>query len=140
MNPDLLLGILSAWTGFILKTTISFAVCLVLGWLAHSPSRRFIVWSGFLYAATAYWLWMANGLFRRGQLQVNTSGAAVQPGSLVTGALQIPGSWAFPLSLALRGIGIAYLLVLIYILFTHFKKQRQLKWVLRFTTNPPAEI
>ncbi len=83
---------------------------------------------------------MANGLLRRGQLHVNTSGAAVQPGSSVTGALQIPGSWAFPLSLALRGIGIAYLLVLIYILFTHFKKQRQLKWVLRFTTKPPAEI
>jgi beta-lactamase regulating signal transducer with metallopeptidase domain len=140
MNPDLLLGIVSALAGFILKTTVAFAVCFVLGWLAHSPSRRFIVWLGFLYAATAYWLWMANGLFRRGQLHVNTSGAAVQPGSSVTGALQIPGSWAFPLSLALRGIGIAYLLVLTYILFIHFKKQRQLKWILRFTTKPAAEI
>lgn len=140
MNADLLLGIVSALAGFILKTTVAFAVCFVLGWLAHSPSRRFIVWLGFLYTATAYWLWMAIGLLRRGQLHVYTSGAAVQPGASVTGALQIPGSWAFPLSLALRGIGIAYLLVLIYILFTHFKKQRQLKWVLRFTTKPPAEI
>ena len=140
MNPDLLLGIVSALAGFILKTTVAFAVCLFLGWLAHSPSRRFVVWLGFLYAATAYWLWMAIGLLRRGQLHVNTSGVAVQPGSSIAGALQIPGSWAFPLSLALRGIGIAYLLVLIYILFTHFKKQRQLKWVLRFTTKPPAEI
>jgi beta-lactamase regulating signal transducer with metallopeptidase domain len=140
MNPDLLLGIVSALAGFILKTTVAFAVCLALGWLAYSPSRRFIVWLGFLYAATAYWLWMANVLFRRGQLHVSISGAAVQPRSSFTGALQIPGSWAVPLSLALRGIGIAYLLVLIYILFTHFKKQRQLKWVLRFTTKPPAEI
>jgi beta-lactamase regulating signal transducer with metallopeptidase domain len=140
MNPDLLLRIVSALAGFILKTTFAFGVCLALGWLAHSPSRRFIVWLGFLYAATAYWLWMANGLIRRGQLHVSTSGAADQSGSSVTGALQIPGSWAFPLSLALRGIGIAYLLVLIYILFTHFRKQRQLKWVLRFTTQPPAEI
>jgi beta-lactamase regulating signal transducer with metallopeptidase domain len=140
MNPDLLLGIVSALAGFILKMTVAFAVCLVLGWLAHSPSRRFIVWLGFLYAATGYWLWMANDLFRRGQLHVITSGAAAQPGSSVTGELQIPGSWAFPVSLALRGIGIAYLLVLNYILFTHFTKQRQLKWVLRFTTKPPAEI
>jgi beta-lactamase regulating signal transducer with metallopeptidase domain len=140
MNPDLLIGIVSALAGFILKTTVAFAVCLVLGWLAPSPSRRFMVWLGFLYAATAYWLWMANDLFRRGQLHVITSGAASQPGSSVTGALQIPDSWAFPLSLGLRGIGIAYLLVLVYILFTHFKKQRQLKWVLRFTNKPPAEI
>jgi beta-lactamase regulating signal transducer with metallopeptidase domain len=140
MNPDLLIDIVSALAGFILKTTVAFAVSLVLGWLAHSPSRRFIVWLGFLYAATAYWLWMANGLVRHGPLHVSTSGAPVQAGSSVTGALQIPGSWAFPISLALRGIGIAYLLVLIYILFTHYKKQRQLKWVLRFTTRPPAEI
>src|ERR1700721_3843412 len=104
MNPDPLLGIVSALGGFILKTTVAFALCLVLGWLAHSPSRRFIVWLGFLYAATAYWLWMAKGLFLRGQLHVNTSGAAVQPGSPVTSVLQIPGSWAFPLSQALRGI------------------------------------
>lgn len=140
MNPDLLLGIVSALAGFILKTTVAFAVCLVLGWLAHSPGRRFIVWLSFLYAATAYWLWMANGFFQREQLHVSASVAAVQPGTSVTGALQIPGSWAFPISLALRGIGIAYLLVLVYILFTHFKRQRQLKWVLRFTTKPPAEI
>src|ERR1700756_3535157 len=142
MNPALLLVIVSTLAGFILKTTVAFAVCLALGWLAHSPNRRFIVWLGFLYAATAYWLWVANGLFLPlpGQLHVNTSGAAVQPVSSVPSVLQIPDSWAFPLGLALRGIGIAYLLVLIYILFAHFKKQRQLKWVLRFTVKPPAEI
>ena len=142
MNPDLLLVIVSTLAGFILKTTVAFAVCLALGWLAHSPNRRFIVWLGFLYTATAYWLWVANGIFLllRRQLHVNTSGSAVQPVSSVTSVLQIPDSWAFPLGLALRGIGIAYLLVLIYILFAHFKKQRQLKWVLRFTVKPPAEI
>ena len=37
-------------------------------------------------------------------------------------------------------IGILYLLVLSCILFTHVKKQRHLKWVLRFTSEPPIEI
>ena len=62
-----------------------------------------------------------------------------QPVSTV-GALQIPGSWAFPLGVALRVIGIAYLLVLSYMLVTHIKKHRQLKWVLGFTSQPPGEI
>ncbi len=66
--------------------------------------------------------------------------ASVQPATSAVGAWQIPGSWAFPLGVALRVIGIVYLLVLSYILFTHFKKRRHLKWVLGFTCKPPVEI
>jgi hypothetical protein len=40
------------------------------------------------------------------------------------------------LGVALRVIGTAYLLALTYVLLTYIKKQRQLKWVLRFTTKP----
>ena len=53
---------------------------------------------------------------------------------------QIPGSWAFPLGISLRVIGIAYLLVLSYLLVTHIKKHLRLKWVLGFTSQPPGEI
>jgi beta-lactamase regulating signal transducer with metallopeptidase domain len=56
------------------------------------------------------------------------------------GSWQIPGSWAFPLGIALRVVGIAYLLVLAYMLVAHIKKHIQLKWVLRFTSQPPAEV
>ena len=30
MNPDLLLGLITAFTGFVLKTTLAFGVCLGL--------------------------------------------------------------------------------------------------------------
>jgi beta-lactamase regulating signal transducer with metallopeptidase domain len=145
MNPDLLLRIVAALAGFVLKTTLAFGVCLAISWLAGSPNRRFLLWLGFLSGAAAYWLWMANGFLAGehlagGRLEASALHASVQPVTSTLGAVQIPGSWAFPLGLALRVIGIAYLLVLTCILFTHIKKQRQLRWVIRFTTKPPAEV
>ncbi len=143
MNPDLVLGVMSALTGFILKTALAFGVCLGLSWLVKSPGRRFMVWSGFLYGTAAYWFWMAKSVLAAKQvaaLPVPTTHSLAQPAMLSSGALPIPGSWAFPLGIALRVIGIAYLLVLIYLLVTHVKKHRQLKWVLGFTSQPPKEI
>jgi beta-lactamase regulating signal transducer with metallopeptidase domain len=140
MNPDLLLGIVAALAGFVLKTTLAFGVCLAISWLAGSPNRRFTVWLGFLSGTAAYWLWMANGFLADGHLDASAPHAPVQPVASTIGVLHIPGSWAFPLGLALRLIGVAYLLVLTCVLFTHIKKQRQLRWVLRFTTKPPAEV
>ena len=140
MNPDLLLGIVAALAGFVLKTTLAFGVCLAISWLAGSPNRRFTVWLGFLSGTAAYWLWMANGFLAGKHLDASGPNASVQPVTSTIGVLQIPGSWAFPLGLALRVIGVAYLLVLTCILFTHIKKQRQLRWILHFTTMPPAEV
>jgi beta-lactamase regulating signal transducer with metallopeptidase domain len=145
MNPDLLLGIVAALAGFVLKTALAFGVGLAISWLAGSPNRRFAVWLGFLSGAAAYWVWMAYGFLAGGRLagghpNAGAPHASVQPPTPTIGILQIPGSWAFPLGLALRVIGVAYLLVLTCILFTHIKKQRQLRWVLRFTTKPPAEV
>ena len=33
MNPDLVLGVMGALTGFVLKTALAFGVCLGLSWL-----------------------------------------------------------------------------------------------------------
>ena len=141
MNPDLLLRIVAALAGFLLKTTLAFGVCLVFSWLVDAPNRRFMIWLGFLSGATTYWLsWLANGVLAGGQLSAGAQHASDQPATSTVGAFQIPGSWAFPLGVALRVIGVAYLLVLSYSLLTHFKRQRHLKWVLGFTTKPPVEI
>ena len=83
--------------------------------------------------------------WRRAFLQVKSfpAGApigSVQPAASSLGSWQIPSSWAVPLGYTLRLAGIAYLLVLGYLLFTHIKRQRHLKWVLRFTSIPPAEV
>ncbi len=140
MNPDLLLRIVAALADFFLKTTLAFGVCLVFSWLVDSPNRRFMIWLGFLSGAATYWLWLANGVLAGGQLSAGAQRASDQPAASTVGAFQIPGSWAFPLGVALRVIGIAYLLVLSYSLLTHIKRQRHLKWVLGFTTKPPVEI
>ena len=140
MNQDLLLGIVAAFAGFVLKTTLAFGICWVLNWLAGSPNQRFMSWVGFLYGAAAYWLYLANGVLAGRQLSASAPFASAHSATSTVGALQIPGSWAFPLGIALRVIGILYLLVLSYILLTHIKKRRQLKWVLGFTCQPPVEI
>ena len=139
MNPDLLLGSVTALTGFVLKTTLAFGVCLGLSWLAESPGRRFLVWLSFLYGTAVYWLWLAKGVLTAGKTVATNSVVVAQPVASV-GALQIPGSWVFPLGIALRVIGITYLLVLGYMLVTHIKKHLRLKWVLGFTSQPPGEI
>ena len=61
MNPDLLLRVVAALAGFVLKTTLAFGICFVFSWLVDSPNRRFTIWLGFLFGSAAYWLWLANG-------------------------------------------------------------------------------
>jgi beta-lactamase regulating signal transducer with metallopeptidase domain len=140
MNPDFLLSVVAALAGFVLKTTLAFGLSLVFSWLVDSPDRRFMIWSGFLYGAAAYWLWLANGVLAGGHLHARVANAPAQPVTSAVGVWLIPGSWAFQLGFTLRVIGILYLLVLGCILFTHVKKQRHLKWVLRFTSEPPIEV
>jgi beta-lactamase regulating signal transducer with metallopeptidase domain len=138
MNSDLLPGIVTALAGFILKTALAFVVCLILSRLVNSPGRRFLVWLSFLYGSAAYWLFLAKGLFASGHLTAVASFVPVQ--AVSQGGWQIPRSWAFPLSISLRVMGIAYLLVLTYLLITQIKKHIQLKWVLGFTSQPPAKV
>jgi beta-lactamase regulating signal transducer with metallopeptidase domain len=140
MNPDLLLAVVTTLTGFVLKTTLAFGVCLVLSWLADSPSRRFLVWLTFLYGSAAYWLFLAKGVFAGGQVAVAPSSVPAQAVRQSVRAWQIPSSWVFPMGIALRVLGIAYLLVLIYMLIAQIKKHLQLKWVLGFTSQPPDEV
>ncbi len=173
MNPDLLLSIVAALAGFLLKTTLAFAMCLAFSRLIDSPNSRFLVWLGFLSGAGAYWLWLANGFLAekaaRG-ISATVAHALIQPGIqpviptagagipafwissswisnswisnswMTPGSWTIPSSWAFPLGIALRALGIAYLLVLSYIFLAHLKRQRQLKWVLGFSSKPPVEL
>jgi beta-lactamase regulating signal transducer with metallopeptidase domain len=139
MNPDLLLGVVTALTGFFLKTTLAFGVCLVLSWLVDSPSRRFTVWLSFLYGTAGYWLFLAKNIFP-GQVTAVPSSIPPQAVRETVRAWQIPGSWTFPLGIALRALGVVYLLMLTYLLIVHIKKHFQLKWVLRFTSQPPDEV
>jgi hypothetical protein len=131
MNSDFSLGVVTALVGFVLKTALAFGVCLILSRLVNSPGRRFLIWLSFLYGSAAYWLFLAQGLFASGRLTAAPSSVPVQapvPVRAVSqGAWQIPDSWAFPLGICLRIMGIAYLLVLIYLLITYIKKHIQLK-------------
>ena len=136
MDPDLLLRIAAAFAGFVSKTTLAFGVCLILGWLADSPAWRFTS-VAFLRRDRVLALGGDRIFSRRigcgNRFRFNSSGAAAP------GAVQVPMSWALPMGIAFRVLGLIYLLGLGAILFSHWKKQRQLQWVLRFTTQPPDE-
>jgi beta-lactamase regulating signal transducer with metallopeptidase domain len=140
MNPDLLLGVVTALTGFVLKAALAFGVCLVLSWLAGSPARRFLVWLSFLFGSAAYWLFLAKSMFAAGPAAIVPFFMPAQSEGHSVRAWQIPSSWVFPMGIAVRGLGVVYLLVLIYMLVAHVRKHIQLKWVLRFTSPPPDEV
>jgi beta-lactamase regulating signal transducer with metallopeptidase domain len=140
MDPDFLLSVIAAIAGFFLKSTLAFAACAALSRLAHSPKLRFVLWSGFIYGTAAYWLYLASALWRPVQQSTAAVTIAAQPVVSSPTAWHIPTSWAFPLGVTLRVIGIAYLLALCYAIFAHLKKRHYLRWVLSFTTEPPIEI
>jgi beta-lactamase regulating signal transducer with metallopeptidase domain len=140
MDPNILLSVIAAIAGFFLKSTLAFAACAALSRIAYSPRLRFILWSGFIYGTAAYWLYLASAI--PSPVQQTTAAVAIvaQPVVSPVAAWQIPTSWAFPLGLTVRAIGIAYLLALCYAIFAHLKKRHSLRWVLSFTTEPPIEI
>ncbi len=137
MSPDLLLHIVAALAGFVLKTTLAFGVCWIMSRIIVSPRIRFLVWLSFLFGAGAYWLWLAGSL-----LIGRTSEVLMQSYPIASSARgwQIPVSRVGILDLSLRAVGICYLLTLVYFLVTQIKKQLHLRWVLQFTSKPPTEI
>ncbi|HTZ60474.1 MAG TPA: M56 family metallopeptidase [Acidobacteriaceae bacterium] len=140
MNPDLLLGIVTALASYVLKTTLAFAVCLLLSLLAGSAGRRFILWLGFLFGITAYWFWLIREAIFGSPVPLVSPGAETQSVAPSVGVFQIPPSWAFPLGVGLRILVVAYLLILAWLVVTQLRKLRQLRWILGFTSPPPPEI
>jgi beta-lactamase regulating signal transducer with metallopeptidase domain len=143
MTPDVLLSVLAAFAGFMLKTSLAFGVCWGISRLTRSPNRRFLIWLGFLYGSAIYWLLRAHALTAVGHSLGNATSAlhqSVIPSMSLLGSIQIPASWTFPLAIALRIIGIAYLVTFSAMIVAYLKRVRQLHWVLRFTTAPPKEI
>ena len=86
MNPESLLGIVSAFAGFLLKSTAAFAVCAVVSRLIDSPARRFILWLSFLGCAAGYWLWVVSGFI---SLAPSLLGSCGCPHSAGTGRCRI---------------------------------------------------
>jgi beta-lactamase regulating signal transducer with metallopeptidase domain len=140
MNPELLLVVVTAFAAFLLKTTFAFGLCIVFDWLVDSPNRRFMIWLSFICGAAAYWIWLAKGVLTPRQFSPVSSSGLTRPAVSSFRTWQLPDSWSYPMGLALRVIGISYLLILSYMLFAHVRKQRKLGWILGFTTEPPVEI
>jgi beta-lactamase regulating signal transducer with metallopeptidase domain len=140
MNPDFLLSVVAAIAVFLLKTTLAFGACLALSRLVVSANFRFVIWSGYVCGSAAYWFYLANALWADRQQSTAAAGVQLPPASSTVGAWQIPAAWAFPLGVTLRMIGIVYLLTLCYLVFLLLQKRRHLRWVLRFTTEPPVGI
>jgi beta-lactamase regulating signal transducer with metallopeptidase domain len=140
MDADFLVSVIAAIAGFALKSTLAFAACAAVSRLIHSPKFRFILWSGFIYGAATYWLYLAITLWRPLPPSIAAVSVASQPVVSTFAAWHIPSSWSFPLGLTLRIIGIAYLMAVGYSIFAHLKKHRYLRWVLSFTSEPPAEL
>jgi len=140
MNADWSLRLIAAIAGFLLKTTLAFGLCAALSRLADSAKLRFVLWSGFVYGAAAYWLYQANLLWVPLRHSAQVVPGASQPVTSSFATWQIPSSWAFPLGLTLRVLGVVYLLALCCFTFNHLRQRRHLKWVLGFTSEPPAAI
>ncbi len=140
MNPDFLLSIVAALAGFLFKTILAFGACLVLSRLVVPSNFRFVMWSGFVYGSAAYWFYLASELWAGREHSTATPSVLLPTASSTVGVWQIPSGWAFPLGVTLRIVGMLYVLTLFYLVFLHLRKRHHLRWVLKFTSEPPVEI
>jgi beta-lactamase regulating signal transducer with metallopeptidase domain len=140
MHPESLLAIVAALAGYLLKTSLGFCVCWAISKVVVSPGSKFLVWLGFLVGAACYWLWLAEGFVPHkaslAPFQMPMALALAAP----VGKWQIQPSWAFSLSIVLRGLGVLYLLALGRLLFARIRKQMHLRWILRFAYRAPERI
>lgn len=138
MRPETLLAVAAAFAGFLLKTSLAFAICFALSKIVVSPAARFFVWFSCLAGAACYWLWLSASFVPHDVALIPLTSAVIP--LTAVGKWQIESSWVLPLSFLLRGSGILYLIVLVYLLFAFVKKQLHLRWVLRFAYRVPGEI
>lgn len=137
MHPETVLAITAAFAGFLLRTSLAFAVCWALSKIVVPPAGRFLLWFGYLACAGCYWLWLCAGFMPHVAAPVLLSQAqSLTP----VGKWQVAASWMSPLSYFLLGAGAAYLLALAYFLSAFVKKRIHLQWVLRFAYEAPEEI
>ncbi|MGC2162212.1 MAG: M56 family metallopeptidase [Silvibacterium sp.] len=132
------MAVTAALAGFLLKTTLAFAICWVLSKIVVSPAARFLVWFGCLAGAASYWFWLGAS-FAPHDAALAPLASTLIPAATV-GKWQIESSWVLPLSFLLRGSGTLYLIALVYFLFARIKKQMHLRWVLRFAYKVPDKI
>ena len=140
MNSDLSLAIAGVLFQFLLRSTLAYSVCVLLSRLITRASHRFIVWAGFLYGSAAYWLYLASTLIPAKHSASGSPLTFSSPTRTVAPSLTIPESWAFSLSLMLGLLGVIYGVALVYNIISHARKLANLRWVMGFATEPPAEI
>lgn len=140
MHPETQLAIVSAFAGFLLKTSLGFCICWAISKVVASPRRKFLVWFGFLVGAGCYWLWLIAIFLPHGPALIALSAPAALAASAPVGKWQMQPSWAFPLSIVMRVLGALYLIVLGYFSFARIKKHMRLRWVLRFAYRAPDSI
>ena len=138
MHPETLSAITVAFAGFLLKTSLAFALCWALSRIVVSPAGRFLVWFSFLIGAACYWLWLCAS-FVPHKVAVAPLALATIPQTAL-GKWQIASSWVSPLSYLLFWAGVLYLAALVISLFAFIKKQMHLRWVLRFAYKVSDEI
>lgn len=142
MQPEAHLAVLSAGIGFLLKTSLGFCICWLISKAIIRPNQRFAVWLTWLSITGIYWLWLLAALLPHAPVPATPSFSSPTPASIHPGfaAFQIQSQWAAPLSILIRGIEFAYLIIVLCFLFMAAKKRLHLRWILRFTYKAPDEI
>ncbi len=139
LNPELALAVLAASLGFVLKSSLAFAICWTVSRLLQSPQKRFTLWLSFLLGAVFYWCFLAAELF--GFHSLASTAFVLDPGSQ-TSPIPAIRTWQLPASCAgalAWSIGVACLLYVVtvtWLLASAVRNQLRLQWVLRFTTAP----
>ena len=145
MNSDFSLLIAGLIAEFLLRSTLAFVICLILNRLATKASTRFVIWAGYLYASAAYWLYLAGTLLPRRPvagtvITLPQSSQAARSWAAASASWKIPQSWGFSLGISLCVLAVLYGLGLLYVAISHANKLRRLRWVMGFSTEPPAEV
>lgn len=144
MYSEAHLAVLAAITGFMLKTSAGFCLCWLISKAIVHPSRRFAIWFAYLVISACYWVFLLSILLFPNAGGILSSQSASLPASSPfhssIATMQVQPFWSATLSIGIRGLEFAYLFALFCFLSIAVKKRLRLRWILRFTYEPPEEI
>jgi len=139
MPPETSLVILTTFADFLLKLTFASGISWSMSQLVTGANRRFAIWFCFLAGAGMYWIWKLSAFLKQAEISAPSDVATTYPTS-IWNRFYLPGAWSSQVSMAVRVVICAYVIMLVYFLVLYVRKYMHLRRILGFTWAPPEKI
>lgn len=140
MSPDAYLQFAAGLSGFFLRIAVAYLLCLLLARLLGSPRQRFGLWTSFMLASLAYWIYTLTPSFSVSKFSASGAVTAPTPGSRFHAQFLIPAKFESAVMTTGRYMVYTYVAAVLLLLLVGIWKRIRLHWLLKDRSAPSAEL